>query len=186
VVWLSWKVSAEENVPNLPHTNEFIGAYVAAGARIHLYSFLDRVQENAIYFDPDSVIFIQPSGEPWPIATGHKLGDMQSEQKHSEFIVEFVRWAKNYAYRLITNEGEITLCKVRGITVNYHASKLVNFEVIKSMILGQGESVNVHTKHKIKRKRRTGGAVDVVTEPENKRYRISFKRRRMSVPLGYI
>ena len=69
---------------------------------------------------------------------------------------------------------------------------MVNFEVIKAMILGQGESVvNVHTDHKIKRKRRAGGVVDLVTEPENKRYRISFlKRRRIpdhsSVPLGYI
>jgi hypothetical protein len=76
--------------------------------------------------------------------------------------------------------------------LNYHASKLVNFEVIKSIILGQGESVvNVNTEHKIKRKRSAGGVVDLVTEPENKRCRISFfKRRRMSdhssVPLGYI
>jgi len=36
VVWLSWRVTAEENVPNLPHTNEVIGAYVTAGATIHL------------------------------------------------------------------------------------------------------------------------------------------------------
>jgi hypothetical protein len=68
----------------------------------------------------------------------------------------------------------------------------VNFEVIRDMILEKGESiVNVHTEHKIKRKRRAGGTVDVVTEPENKRYRISFfKRLRMhehsSVPLGYM
>ena len=63
-VWLSCKVTAEENVPYLPHTNEVIGAYVAAGSRIHLYSFLDRLKENAIYCDTKSVIFIQPSGEP--------------------------------------------------------------------------------------------------------------------------
>ena len=67
----------------------------------------------------------------------------------------------------------------------------MNFEVIKAMILGQGESVvNLHPEHKIKRNRRAGGVVDLETEPENKRYRISFKRRRMhdhsSVPLGYI
>jgi hypothetical protein len=118
---------------------------------------------------------------------------MQSEQKSSEFIVEFAsRGPKNYAYRLITNEGEKPVCKVRDITLNYRASKLVNFEVIKAILLEQGESVlNVHTEHKIKRKRRAGGTVDVVTESENKRYRISFfKRRRMhdhsSVPLGYI
>ena len=76
---------------------------------------------------------------------------------------------------MITNEGEKTVCKIRGITLNYRASNLVKFEVIKAMILGQGESVvNVHTEHKIKRKRRAGGLVDLVTEPENFWYRISF------------
>jgi hypothetical protein len=82
VVWLSWKVTAEENVPYLSHTIEVIGAYVTAGAIIHLYSFLDRLQENAIYCDTDSVIFIHPSGESWTIATGDKLGDMESELKN--------------------------------------------------------------------------------------------------------
>ena len=68
----------------------------------------------------------------------------------------------------------------------------MNFEVIKAIILGEGEPVvNVHTEHKVKRKRRAGGVVDLVTELEKKRYRISFfNRRRMpdhsSVPLGYI
>ena len=81
------------------------------------------------------------------------------------------------------------LYKLRGITLNYHTSKLVNFEVIKAMILGQGEFVKVHTEHKIKRKRKAFGTVDAMTEPENKRYSISFfKRRRMynnsSFPLG--
>jgi len=98
------KVSAEENVPNLPHTNEVIGVYVTAGARIHLYNFLDWLQENAIYCDTDSVIFIQP------IATGDKLRDMQSELKPSELIIEFASGGpKKYAYRLITNEGEKTM-----------------------------------------------------------------------------
>ena len=53
VVWLSWKVSAEEDVAYLPHTNEFVGAYVTARARIHLYSFLDRLQQNANNCDND-------------------------------------------------------------------------------------------------------------------------------------
>jgi len=48
----------------MTHTNEVIGAYITAGARIHLYRFLDRLQKNAIYCDTDSVIFIQPSAEP--------------------------------------------------------------------------------------------------------------------------
>ena len=148
--------------------------------------------KRKLSIETDSVIFIRPSGEPWPIATGDKQGDMQSELKPSEFIVEIASGPKSYSYSLITNEGEKTVCKVMGITLNYHASKLVYFEVVKAMILGQGEYViNLHTEHKIKRKSSTGGTVDVLIDPENKRYRISFIKRRQlhdhsSVPLVYI
>ena len=61
------------------------------------------------------------------------------------------------------------------------------------MILGavKERTVTVYSEHKIKRKRkRGGGIVSIVTEPEDKIYRISFfKRRRLSdetsVPFGY-
>ena len=36
VVWASSRYIAEKMVPNLRHTNEVIGAYITAGARIHL------------------------------------------------------------------------------------------------------------------------------------------------------
>ena len=87
---------------------------------------------------------------------------------------------------------------MRGITLDYNASKLVNFERIKDMILRSGDEpppetviLKVHTEKKIKRKRKVrGGLVSIVTEPEDKIYRISFfKRRRLddhtSVPFGY-
>jgi len=67
----------------------------------------------------------------------------------------------------------------------------VNFDVINAMILGSGEpTVTVHTEKNIKRKRYGGGTEAIITEPEDKMYRISFfKRPRLgdnsSVPLGY-
>jgi len=78
VVWISWQYSADERVPSLRHTNEVIGAYVTTGARIHLYGFLDKLQEKAIYTDTDSVIFIQPGQEKKPtlIETSDNLGKM--------------------------------------------------------------------------------------------------------------
>jgi len=122
---------------------------------------------------------------------------MTSELHPYEFISEFVSGGpKNYAYRVMigaTGE-EKTVCKVRGITINYNASKLVNFERIKDMILKSGDEpqtvVNVHTEKKIKRKRKVGGLVSIVTEPEDKIYRISFFKGRWlddhtSVPFGY-
>ena len=38
VVWASLFFVAEEEIPSLRHQNEVIGAYVTAGARLHLYS----------------------------------------------------------------------------------------------------------------------------------------------------
>ena len=79
--------------------------------------------------------------------------------------------------------------------MNYSASQLVNIENIRRMILrgvdGETDIVTVHTDRKIKRKRRNGGRVQIVTGPEDKTYRVSFfKRRRLhdntSVPFGYI
>ena len=84
------------------------------------------------------------------------------------------------------------MCKVRGITLHYKASQLVNFEAIKELVLrGRLKStVRVRTDKKIKRKRGDVACVSIVTDPENKIYRVTFfKRRRlddnMSVPFGY-
>jgi len=65
---------------------------------------------------------------------------------------------KNYAYTILGTRITVnrlkTVCKVRGITLNYNESQMVNFVVIKDMILNQEPShtVTVHTEHMIKRK----------------------------------
>jgi hypothetical protein len=63
-VWVSWTFTAEKSVPSLRNTNEFIGSYVTAGARIYLYRHLDSLQEKATYCDTDYGIFIHPGNEP--------------------------------------------------------------------------------------------------------------------------
>jgi len=150
VVWISWQILSEERVPILRHTNEIIGAYVTAGARIHLYSYLDRSQDKAIYCDTDSVLYIQPADGPALVETGDNLGEMTSELKHNEIIPEVVcAGPKNYAYRTInsTTGASKTVCKVRGIILNYMASQLVNFAKMKDMILSMDDETNCsHTK----------------------------------------
>jgi len=86
VVWISWKHAAEEHVPKLRHTNEVVGAYVTACARIHLYRYLDRLGERAIYCDTDFMIYIQRKDEPNLIETGDKLGDMTSELRPTLYV----------------------------------------------------------------------------------------------------
>jgi len=115
--------------------------------------------ERAIYCDTDSVIYIQPRDEPGLIETGDKLGDMTSELRTTDYIFEFVSVGpKNYAYTVIdTVTGRATtVCKVRGITLNYSSKQLVNFGVIRNMVLETGAEprVTVHTEKKIKLKRK--------------------------------
>jgi len=68
-----------------------------------------------------------------------------------------------------------TVCKVKGITLNYSASQLVNFEKIKDMILSKkdDETVIVRTENKLKHKRIDGG-VHLISEPEDKTYTVPF------------
>jgi len=165
-------------VASLRHTNEVTGVFVTAGARIHLYSYLDRLQDKAIYCDTESVLYIQPTDKPALVETGENLGQMASELKADEIISEVVcADPKNYAYRTInsmTGESK-TVCKVHGITLNYSASKLVNFAKMKDMILSmdENETVLVRTQNKIKRKRGIGG-VSIISQLEEKTYRVSF------------
>jgi len=58
VVWASCHFITEKKIPSLLHTNEVIVAYVTAGARLSLYSNLDRLQERALYCTTNSVLFV--------------------------------------------------------------------------------------------------------------------------------
>ena len=101
-------------------------------------SYLDKLQQGALYTDTDSVIFIQPRDVAAQVKTGDFLGAMTTELKPGEYISEFVSGStKNYVYKTVNTVtgAESTVCKVRGFTLNYGASELVNFERIKHMIL---------------------------------------------------
>ena len=109
-------------------------------------------------------------------------GDMISELKAKDWILEFVSGGpKNYAYKVcnsLTREMK-TVCKVRGITLNYNASQLLNLDTIKYLILNCSFNsiVMVHTHKKIKRKIGDGACITIVTEPEDKIYSVSFYNR---------
>ena len=65
---------AEEQIPLLRQTNELIGAYVTAGARLHLYSYPVRLQERDLYCDTDSIMFVHPREETAQFEPGDNIG----------------------------------------------------------------------------------------------------------------
>ena len=52
-VWISWQHADEMHAPNLKYTNDVIASYVMAGAGIHLYSYLNKLQEKVLYCDTE-------------------------------------------------------------------------------------------------------------------------------------
>ena len=91
--WISWRHADEAGAPSLRHTNEAIVSFVTAGARLHLYGYIDKLKEHALYCDTDSVIFVHPRDDAALLQTEDCLGAMTSE-------LEFVSGgSKNYAYR---------------------------------------------------------------------------------------
>jgi len=72
----------------LRHTNGVIVSYVTAGARLHLYGYIDKLLERALYTDTDSVVFIQPRDGAALVEIGDCVGAMTSELKPNEIISE--------------------------------------------------------------------------------------------------
>ena len=90
VFWASCRFMVEEQIPSLRHTNEVIGAYVTTGARLHLYSYLSRLQEMVVYCDTDSIIFVQPRNEHALVEIADNYEVRTSEFRPSRFIEEYI------------------------------------------------------------------------------------------------
>jgi hypothetical protein len=191
VAWVSWKYS-EDNVAPGKNVNVAVAAYVTTQARLKLYEYLRTLGESVLYTDTDSCIFVQKVSESPKVKTGDYLGDLTDELEEfgsGSYIEEFVSGGpKNYAFSVFcpSTGKRTTKCKVKGITLNYENSKVINFTSLRHMILEDDTPLHVHNPKKIKRKH--GGVV--VSEPESKEYKVVFKKRRLtnnfdSFPYGY-
>ena len=78
---------------------------------------------------------------------GYYLGDLTDELEEfgsGSYIEEFVSGGpKNYAFSVFspTTGKRTTKCKVKGITLNYENSRVVNFTSLRNMILDDNSPV---------------------------------------------
>ena len=122
----------DEDASKSKKTNIFIAAFTTAQARLKLYSYLDPLRDQVLYYDTDSVIYSCKPGQT-TIALGNYLGDMTSELNEDDYITEFVSGgAKNYGY--LSKQGK-SCCNVRGFTLNSRGSQYLNYEVMKQNVL---------------------------------------------------
>lgn len=169
-------------------TNVFLASFTTCWTRIKLYELFDIAQTHVLYVDTDSVIlsdFDKQITKRLPI--GNYLGQLTNEISSEDGnITTFVSSGpKSYAYRTLS--GNET-CKVRGFTLNWTNSKLINFENIRDIVIHKGiDSITTINKRKISRlswKRKLYNRI------EEKEYRMVYTKRRLpndltTLPFGY-
>ena len=153
MAWVSWKYS-KENVAAGKNVNVAVAAYVTTQTRLKLYEYLSELGESVLYSDTDSVVFLQKDDPPkvkqgiiW--VTSNKL----EECGPVSFIQEFVSGGpKNYVFSVFCSSTgkRATKCKVKGITLNYKNSKVLNFTALRNVILENAAPAHVHNPKKIK------------------------------------
>lgn len=139
----------------------------------------------------DSIIYISREGD-YDVPTGSGLGLMENELRvygNNSFIEEFTSGGpKNYAFKVwSTNiQDYVTVCKVKGICLNYIASTRINFDTMKDMIQAKQQDPVAITSKQI----RITDRCDVITKEETKIYRLRSEKRKFtddydSYPYGY-
>ena len=168
--------------------NVVIAAFTTAYARLKLYDLLDLLQERVLYYDTDSVIYVDEPGKPEP-PLGNYLGDL-TDELNGDYITSFVSGGpKNYAYR--TKNGK-TDTKIRGITLDYAATGKLNHDVVRALLhlhvnCNTDAKVTVDMPFKITRDKKEK---DIVTKRMKKDYRIVYNKRVITenyetLPYGY-
>jgi len=160
-------------VPEDYKTNIFLATFTTTWARLKLYSVLEKVDQQVLYYDTDSVIYVSRPGAYNP-PLGDYLGDLTNELDSDEHIVEFVSAGpKNYSYR--TSKGQ-EVCKVRGFSLNFANSQLINFEAIRAIVTSDERDgkIVVTNPSKISREKRKR---KIYNREEKKSYQMVFTKR---------
>jgi G:T-mismatch repair DNA endonuclease (very short patch repair protein) len=178
VVVANYEILADA-VTSDPTINVVVAAYITTGARLKLYECLERLGNRVFYFDTDSILYlVRPGDEKLPL--GNNLGDLTNELSgygHNCYVSKFLCGGpKSYGIEVVNANGDVvkTIMKVRGITLNYRNSEIVNFAALERMLLHNGSPRVVHNPRKIVRTK----THEIVSRPESKVYRTVYTKRR--------
>ena len=183
----------DEDIPVSPNLNIFVACFTTCWARLRLYTALEKLGERVLYYDTDSIIFLQDEGQVNPVL-GDYLGDFTSELDPDDYITEFVSAGpKNYGYQ--TKLGHVE-CKVRGFRLNSEGKSQLNYNVMRLNVLEEIQKpllkprqTQVVKTHQIVRDPKH---YLLYTFPDYKRYQLVYDKRVvdphtfLTYPYGYL
>jgi hypothetical protein len=183
--------SSEDFYEESLYTNELIGALTTSYGRLQLLEILNKVGEDALYFDTDSVVYVVRENEwdsPYgPLKIGDLLGELTDELGSPETHIKLFGSSGPKCYTYVTNKGDSVL-KLKGITINHKNSQVLNVESVKKVIIGDIDRIVTPQTTQITRQKFTGV---IYNRPHKKTYSKIFTKRRIiqgtfnTVPYGY-
>ena len=169
----------KEDIRVSPNLNIFVACFTTCHARLKLYAALEALGERVLYFDTDSVIYLEETPTQFQPTLGSYLGDFTSELADDEYIQEFVSAGpKNYGYA--TNKEKVE-CKVRGFRLNSEGHTQLNYDVMRQNVqdeiqkpLPKPREIQVTKSHHIVRNPKN---YTLLTQPQHKWYRLVYDKR---------
>ena len=149
-------------------TNVIIAAFTTSYARLRLYEMLDQLGDKVVYYDTDSIIYIDDGNEI--IKSGCMLGEW-TDELNGDHIKEFISTGpKSYAYR--TSKGKI-VCKVKGFTLNYKNSQKLNINSMLNVLNNEVENI-ILTYNQIKKNRKKHTLTNTLIQ---KKFKLDYDKR---------
>ena len=132
---------------------------------------MEKLGERCLYCDTDSVIFTTKPGEYIP-ETGQFIGDLTNEvttpDEPEAYITKFASCrSKNYAYEVYypNSDTKKYFVKVKGLSLNFITSNIVNFHVMKTLI---DDAVAYQTKFQVNQNNDEEEEMEVNQHPAEK------------------
>ena len=125
-------------VDNSKNTNVYIACFTTSHARLMLYDKLDCLNEQVLYFDTDSIIYVNDM-----------LGNT-TDAISGKGVTNFVSTGpKSYCFKYSNNEQKSA---IKGFTLNHENSSLLNHDSLNKIVRKQIREITIVNENKITQK----------------------------------
>ena len=115
----------DQFVDNSNNTNIFIACFTTSHARLMLYDKLDYLNKKVLYFDTDSIIYVDDGTKT--VKTGDMLGELTDELANKGISSFISTGPKSYSFKYSDNEQKSA---IKGFTLNHENSSILNHDSI--------------------------------------------------------
>ena len=157
----------DQFVDNSKNTNIYIACFTTSHARLMLYNKLDYLKEKVLYFDTDSIIYVDDGTKT--VKTGDMLGDMTNELS-GEKITNFTSTGpKSYSFKYGDKNEKSA---IKGFTLYHENSSILNHNSMSKIVKKQIRELAIINENKITQKNR-----EIVNEYCEKVFKFEYDKR---------